>query len=701
MQAAESDDPAVISYGPVLPGVVPEDVEMSANDTEATWAPVSFAGLIGQGTGTEARASDSDQAADIMGAAYIQCCAARNTSITRQYVGVNIGAPGEMSGMTPVTEKVEMSGSLITGDEADILKKTFRGSRMCKGDRIVNESLTSTIDPLNLACITCEKEHLMTASKDPPIIVLTDQHMEPVVGGGCMDSCTATIRLENSSLSELGDILIEIFEGKQALRAGSVVLIGSFSHLAMVGAGKYANEWCKLVGRITKKFTGIQVCPMIPILSDNCEGSVVFELMMLGLWFSKIYMGNRSGMLNLWTQALGWVSQNIEGHAPLPVPFCVKVELPVNLEFPCTATEVVTFAFNSSSPSRLKKPAREAINGLIGTLADTLGKDFGLNLDPGANLRRITADTASDPELRSKSTIVTAGASILNRVSTLLAAENHKVHNLCVPGWSAVPVSIDGLATKLKEVPSEPDKVFVYDLLGNTSYRCLEYDGSTSMIKNTGSGYHVIGKVSMADDSSIRTILSLLAGILKADQEHFKVILPPLPRYLFSGCCADKDHCENLTDERHGEKLLGKIEHVRSMVKGELGRLGVKNFWVLNGVETLTGLPEGTGPAEKLRALRPVCANDGVHLTPLGYNRLAKGIVSCLDSQNRQKFGFHRSTGSKGAYWRGFLSPVGSRDRDQGRDRQRGEAAGASRQLRAQDRGKKYHPYGRGHRSSH
>jgi len=65
-----------------------------------------------------------------------------------------------------------------------------------------------------------------------------------------------------------------------------------------------------LLGRIGKRFAGVQVCPMIPIIRENCEGSILHELMMLAYWIAKVYAGNRAGLINSWTHFLGWASQS-------------------------------------------------------------------------------------------------------------------------------------------------------------------------------------------------------------------------------------------------------------------------------------------------------------------------------------------------------------------------------------------------------
>jgi len=160
------------------------------------------------------------------------------------------------------------------------------------------------------------------------------------------------------------------------------------------------------------------------------------------------------------------------------------------------------------------------------------------------------------------------------------------------------------------------------------------------------------------------------------------------------------------------EKSLSKSEHVRNILKGEVMHAGIKNCWVLDGVGALigygsgTGEHTGTGPdygtgagrdgaSGRLRALRPALAGDGVHLTPIGCNRLLTGIFSAVKKLRDKKSGTGTVNQGKnpGFYWRGFLSPVGSKERAQPTPAAGGHG---SRGQRGGRRGGLHHPYGRG-----
>jgi len=257
-------------------------------------------------------------------------------------------------------------GTLASDKDRDSTLRTFRGSRMCRGDKIVNESVTMTIDPLNLTCLTCDREHKIGDKPGPTVVFLGDQNMDPIMTGGCTDeSSVVTIRMENSSLAELTDLCLEIFEGKGVLKPGSLVLASSLSHLIANGSGKYSKDWCLTVNRLEKKLPGTRVCPIPPVLKENAEGSVAFDLMTLGYWFSKVYAGNPNGLIDTWSRLVATVTTCMIGHVPLPHPLCLKIEFPASLQFPIGSTVVTAFSFNSSSPAMVLSPTRAAIDELM------------------------------------------------------------------------------------------------------------------------------------------------------------------------------------------------------------------------------------------------------------------------------------------------------------------------------------------------
>jgi len=70
----------------------------------------------------------------------------------------------------------------------------------------------------------------------------------------------------------------------------------------------------------------------------------------------------------------------------------------------------------------------------------------------------------------------------------------HCTVSLCELGWTATPEKVDVVKTKLSEIGIKPNCVIIIDLLGNSVFRCQEFDGTLSLLKKTHNGYHVPGR---------------------------------------------------------------------------------------------------------------------------------------------------------------------------------------------------------------
>ncbi len=117
--------------------------------------------------------------------------------------------------------------------------------------------------------------------------------------------------------------------------------------------------------------------------------------------------------------------------------------------------------------------------------------------------------------------------------------------------------------------------------------------------------------------------------ILSAKGNKPCVIIPPIPRYLFSRCCDDNGHCTNASADRYQENLLSGFQQLRSCLIKQLVSSGVKNFKVLDTCCTTT-CATTANMKTRLLDLKTVTVQDGVHYVAAGYRNLANRSISCL-----------------------------------------------------------------------
>ena len=135
-----------------------------------------------------------------------------------------------------------------------------------------------------------------------------------------------------------------------------------------------------------------------------------------------------------------------------------------------------------------------------------------------------------------------------------------------------------------------------------------------------------------------------------------KVVLPPLPRYLFNGCCDAPGCCEGVGETGLALDLLQKSLTVRRQLRDYLTAT-YPNLLVPEVYDLM--FPEASSPGKIMDSLRDISDPDGVHLTREGYRLWVKAVVSFTELKYVQKSS-EKTGKSKLFFWRGFLSPAGT-----------------------------------------
>jgi hypothetical protein len=127
-----------------------------------------------------------------------------------------------------------------------------------------------------------------------------------------------------------------------------------------------------------------------------------------------------------------------------------------------------------------------------------------------------------------------------------------------LPGWMPTPENIAAVLNTVRAHVAQQANAFVFDLLGNSSVRFEQFDGSTSLPF----------KVVVSPPDIFKKTISAIVPILLEKKDIPCVIVPPMPRYLFSRCCSDTGHCTNAKDVDYCEKLLtGFLQQMSDLIK--------------------------------------------------------------------------------------------------------------------------------------
>jgi hypothetical protein len=240
---------------------------------------------------------------------------------------------------------------------------------------------------------------------------------------------------------------------------------------------------------------------------------------------------------------------------------------------------------------------------LLKLLITTLNRDFSTNFDAESMLAGTWANQAEstnggDEEMENVTNdnnkhLVIIGASNMKRLVLLFLASEYTVTDLTVPSWLATPDNVTALLEKLESLSLSPGYTLVMELFGNSTYRFEQFDGTMALPFKYGNGYHMEGRIGVCDDESFLRLLHSLEPLINHGKPSIKIFVPPLPRYIFSGCCSLKSHSTNVGETDHSEKLLGNTVKFRNILKTALLNRGIDDFFVLDGVGSLIGIPPG------------------------------------------------------------------------------------------------------------
>jgi hypothetical protein len=577
---------------------------------------------------------------------YYQCKSARQATFRDHLISV--------SADDTLGKKILAPSPVIGSFESvEGIEKTFHGSRILKGNVTVNQSISCSFDPSNFVCVSCDKNHKIFCVKPIPII-FADQNFIPVLPSND-GNCINIVRVENASLIELFDITKEMLENTPVTE-GSVLLFGSLSHLARVGTSLYAVGWTELVAGASSRWRGARICPLIPVISDDCPGSLAREIVELKVWLETVYENSQLGLPDVWASLVASAEEFSAGASQYSYMDTYKIPLPRSLA--CQSLNMVaTYCSVRSRPAILKGFPKDKQRDLLWSLLDCLCNSFHVCSSPEAYLERGSMASSKVETTPSEQKVVLIGASNLGYCRDHFRQSGLEVIDLTVPGWVASPENVSAVMANIKELDNASNHCMVIDPFSNSTFHFEQFDGSTSLPFKSGGKYHLAGDVSVCSLNAFQKQVEAIVPILAAKKESHCVLIPPLPRYLFTPCCANQQHCTNLSEDGYCDKIMSDLISVR-LIK-IVNDLGLKNIRVADSCPVIELTP-ADNIKSRLEKLRSVVATDGVHYKSTGYANIVKNCVTCFSVLDSRTVNSTTVKKSLTHYWRGFKSSVGA-----------------------------------------
>jgi hypothetical protein len=111
--------------------------------------------------------------------------------------------------------------------------------------------------------------------------------------------------------------------------------------------------------------------------------------------------------------------------------------------------------------------------------------------------------------------------------------------------------------------------------------------------------------------------------VFKAKGNKPCIIIPLMPRYLFSRCCNNNSYCINVNESNFSTTLLSGFIRLRNELIKHLVQNGLTDFNVMDTCCTTT-CTQTASIQDRLEELKKVLSNDGVHYSTIGYKNLAE-----------------------------------------------------------------------------
>jgi hypothetical protein len=128
------------------------------------------------------------------------------------------------------------------------------------------------------------------------------------------------------------------------------------------------------------------------------------------------------------------------------------------------------------------------------------------------------------------------------------------------------------------EERAKDSTAFVFDLLWNSSLRFEQCEGTTALPFKSNGRFHFGGRVVTTPPDVFKKLVDNIVPIIKKKGNRPCVIIPPLPRSLFSRCCNDEGHCSNANDEDYQVRLLSGFIKLRNDLIKHLVHSGLEDF---------------------------------------------------------------------------------------------------------------------------
>jgi hypothetical protein len=449
-------------------------------------------------------------------------------------------------------------------------------------------------------------------------IWLCDQSMPPIIPVTSSLGCIKIIRLENGSLFDLADGLVELLGGRQ-VAAGSVVLLSSASNMAAAGTAGYTQDLVAAIHHLRRNLGDhISYGPLPNILFNGSDDeNLVRTNLEVGAWAAEAFK-DCDALLSSSFKQLEMMMVG-RGRGGRQSNYRCRLRLPSSHNSQASYTTWSSGGWEDY-PAKLRPPSTSEEKTLYHTIIGELRERHALDLEPEPVIERWPVAVYSREE--KKKTFLIVGSSHASRTAEALKRAGFGAELIFKPNWRALKNAIRDLAKELADeinAKLEERKIdaVVLQLLDSNVYWALQEDGSSIAARlGPDKRYHIDGDLITISKSAQHSLFGNLKPIFDCINGKDFLLITPLPRYVAGGCCEDADHMPNRRLPGFEQQLEDDLRATATNFKDFLFTHGYKNGKVVD-------------PAISLRKLQKseIWGQDPVHPMDKAYDKIAEGVI--------------------------------------------------------------------------
>jgi hypothetical protein len=436
---------------------------------------------------------------------------------------------------------------------------------------------------------------------------------------------------DGGHLRELGTSFLTIL-GRYAVPEGSVIMIGSLSHLMEEGRVGYAKGLVTEQIRFSKAFKNtVHVVPFVPppICGTN-DPELMRAILDTAGWLEKI---QKWKLPDYYADLKLHVITSGEGDEQQQ--FTTRQKLPKNLDayndgvYMCHPWDGLL----TSLPPMAENTEKELVTSLL----LNIGECFKWSLDPEPNLtREFRQQPANSARAGPGAAALIIGGSNANRLTTAFTDLGKRVETISGGGWRVTREAVNHLLPILQAKLEllDPAAPVILWCMDSHFFRQLTASGDLAgIVRGEDGKFHITGKLMITPVSLLRELVDEINRIVAACGTHPVMILEAVPRFLIRSCCMDLQHCADIrgADPASVEACKKVMEDLASLNDRIGDILQTEQVKMVKTGDLLTGRADSP-IAVYMDSLYDLWGSDTVHGDKLAYSKIAIGL---LDSLNR------------------------------------------------------------------